>query len=45
MYQDFVWQYRAAVYDKTGYDSITPRTVTFDFKDGATATYWRLKWI
>jgi hypothetical protein len=45
MYQDFVWQYRTAVYDKTGYNSITPRTVTFDFEDGATATYWRLKWI
>ena len=45
MYQDFVWQYHAAVYDKTGYDSISPRTVIFDFKDGAIATYWRLKWI
>jgi hypothetical protein len=42
--QDFVWRYQATQYDTGGNTVLTQRSVTFDFTDGATATFYRLKW-
>ena len=43
--QDFCWSYHQARYDNFSSDAVTPRYATFDFKDGATATFYQLKWI
>jgi hypothetical protein len=43
--QDFCWAYHQAYYDNFSSDAVIPRHATFDFKDGATATFYQLKWI
>jgi hypothetical protein len=42
--QDFVWRYQAAEYVYSSSTVLTQRSVTFDFADAATATFYRLKW-
>jgi hypothetical protein len=44
MNQDFVWRYQVAEYNTGGNTVLTQRSVTFDFADAATATFYRLKW-
>jgi hypothetical protein len=41
---DFEWAYHSATYDNDGYSAVTPKSVTFDFQDAATATFYKLKW-
>lgn len=42
--QDFTWKYNQATYDNFGYSAVIPRSVTFKFRDAATATFYQLKW-
>jgi hypothetical protein len=41
--QDFCWAYRQAYNDN--FSSEIPKHAIFDFADGATATFYQLKWI
>lgn len=41
---DFSWSYYSAYYDNDGYTAVTPKRVVFEFCDGATATFYQLKW-
>ena len=41
--QDFCWAYHQAYNDN--FSSETPKFAIFDFADGATATFYQLKWI
>jgi hypothetical protein len=41
--QDFSWAYHRAFNDN--FSSEIPKHATFDFVDGATATFYQLKWI
>ena len=40
--QDFCWAYHHARYE---FGTVAPRYAVFDFVDGATATFYQLKWI
>ena len=40
--QDFRWAYHHTRYE---FGVEVPRYATFDFEDGATATFYQLKWI
>lgn len=40
--QDFCWAYHHPRYE---FGVEVPRYATFDFADGATATFYQLKWI
>lgn len=42
--QDFVWEYRQATYDNTGFDAVDPKQVIFSFVEPALATFYQLKW-
>ena len=41
---DFEWEYHAPMYDNDGYSAVTPRRVSFHFRDEALATWYKLKW-
>jgi hypothetical protein len=41
--QDFCWAYHQTYCDN--FSSEIPKHATFDFADGATATFYQLKWI
>jgi hypothetical protein len=41
--QDFCWAYHQAYNDN--FSSEIPKHAIFDFADGATATFYQLKWI
>ena len=43
--QDFCWAYHQARYDNFSSSAVTPKHALFDFADGATATFYQLKWI
>ena len=43
--QDFTWRYTQARYDNDGYSAVTPKQVTFEFRDPAMATFYQLKWL
>lgn len=43
--QDFCWSYYQARYDNFSGSAVTPRHARFDFVDGATATFYQLKWL
>ncbi len=43
-HRDFEWAYHAAQYDNDGFSAVTPKMVIFEFRDGAIATFYQLKW-
>jgi len=44
MDQDFTWEFHQALYE-TDSNQAVPQHAIFKFRDAATATYYRLKWI